>query len=271
VGRVLRAGKDISGDYRVLPEGEHAKPQFYTNKLIAEEFQAITGIEDQALRRSIERGGFENTLVDMFGEAAGRDLEEVNVLGDKDIAYSDDAVLSLINGWAKRGANKVYGDGGSKDFDPSHDSFPENMFEAMLLALPKQYFQNESEWRFYVDWEVMNKYRDLLKKRETALGDTAQTTAMSLAYKGVPVRYVPMLGRSKPLGTDGGKGDIAMLQHPDNTVWGIFHEVTIERDRIPKARKTDFVLTIEGDADYEDENAAVIAYIDMEDPAVAGT
>lgn len=265
VGRILRAGKDAGGDYREMSLGEHAKPQFYTNKLVAEELQAITGIEDQALRRNIERGGFENTLVDMFGEAAGRDLEEWFVLGDKDIAWATDAVLSLIDGWAKRAANKVYGSGGGADFNPSGDSYPEDMFEALLLALPKQYFQSEAEWRFYVDWEVQNSYRDLLKKRETALGDTATMDAMTLAYKGIPIRYVPMLARSKPVNEDGA-GPLAMLQHPDNTVWGIFHEVTIERDRIPKARRTDFVLTLEGDADYEDENAAVVAFVEKEAP-----
>lgn len=264
VGRILRAGKDDQGAYRDLSEGEHAKPNFYTNKLVAEELQAITGIEDQALRRNIERGGFEDTLVDMFGEAAGRDLEEWFMLGDKDISWATDAVLSLIDGWAKRAENKVYGGSGG-DFNPSGDAYPEDLFEAMLLALPKQYFQNESEWRIYVDWEVQNAYREKLKKRETALGDTATTNAMSLTYKGIPIRYVPMLGRSKPIESDGA-GGIAMLQHPDNTVWGIFHEVTIERDRIPKSRRTDFVLTMEGDADYEDENAAVVAFLDKDTP-----
>ncbi len=267
VGRVLRAGKDAGGAYRELPTGERTKPQFDTNKLVAEELQAITGIEDQALRRNIERGGFENTLIDMFGEAAGRDMEEWFILADKDILWSDDAVLSLIDGWAKRSANKVYGQDPNRDFDPSAAEWPENMFEAMLTSLPKQYFQNESEWRFYVDWEVQNAYRDRLRLKQTALGDTATTAAMDLYYKGIPVRYVPMIGRSKAVGVDGGAGDIAMLQHPDNTVWGVFHEVTIERDRIPKARRTDFVLTLEGDADYEDENASVVAFIDQSPPA----
>jgi len=267
VGRILRAGKDAAGDYRELPTGERAKPQFDTNKLIAEELQAITGIEDQALRRNIERGGFENTLIDMFGEAAGRDMEEWFILADKDILWTDDAVLSLIDGWAKRSANKVYGEDPGRDFDPSDAEWPENMFEAMLQALPKQYFQNESEWRFYVDWGVQNDYRDRLRAKQTALGDSATTDAVNLYYKGIPVRYVPMIGRSKAVGTNGGAGDIAMLQHPDNTVWGVFHEVTIERDRIPKARRTDFVLTMEGDADYEDENASVVAFIDKTEPA----
>ena len=48
-------------------------------------------------------------------------------------------------------------------------------------------------------------------------------------------------------------------------VWGVFHEVTIEREREAKARRTDFVLSFEGDADYEDEAAAVAAFVDYTD------
>jgi len=270
MGRILRAGRHMDptdtatyGKTKVLADSEHVRPQFMTNKLVAEELQAITGIEDQALRRNIERGKFENTLISMFGEAAGRDLEEWFILADKDIPMSTDAVLSLIDGWIKSASNKVYGSGGEGGFNPSSDEWPSNMFEAMLEALPKQYFQNEAEWRFYVDWEIQNAYREQLKKRETALGDDAVTKASNLFYKGIPVKYVPMLGRSKPV-AEGGAGRVSMLLHPDNTVWGIFHEITIERDRIPKGRRTDFVLTLEGDAGYEDENAAVVSFIDQD-------
>jgi len=256
IGRILKAASE--GD--ALDSADHVKPTFYTNKLIAQELQAITGIKDQALRRNIERGNFEDTLIDLFGEAAGRDLEEWFILADK--AIGDDAVLKLIDGWVKRAANKVYGSGGSKDFDPADKDYPENMFEAMLKACPKQYLQNPAEWRFYVDWETQNDYYNLLKARGTNLGDRAWTEGANLPYKGIPVTYVPMQERSQ----SGHAGDVAQLQHPDNMVWGLFHEVTIERDRIPKERKTDFVLTLEGDADYEDENAAVVAFIDKETP-----
>ena len=256
IGRILRAA--VEGE--ALDSAEHVKPNFYTNKLIAQELQAITGIKDQALRRNIERGNFEDTLIDLFGEAAGRDLEEWFILGDK--AIGDDAVLKIIDGWAKLAENKIYGSGGDANFDPDDKTYPENMFEAMLSAVPKQYFQNPPEWKFYVDWETQNAYYNLLKDRGTNLGDRAWTEAAAVPYKGVPVTYVPMMERSQ----SGHAGDIAMLQHPDNMVWGLFHEITVEKDRIPKERKTDFVLTLEGDCNYEDENAAVVAFIDKETP-----
>lgn len=264
VGRILKSGTDTSGVDRDLADGEHVKPVFATNKLIAKELQAITGIKDNALRRNIERGGFENTLISLFGEAAGRDLEEWFLLANTDIAFETDEILSLTDGWTKRAANKIYGGSGG-DFNPADsDNWPENMFDALIAAVPKQYLQNRAEWRIYVDWSIENAYRNLLKKRGTQLGDQAMTGAAPIPYKGVPITYVPMLERSASYPT--GAGRVAMLQHPDNMAWGLFHEVTIERDRIPKSRRTDFVLTIEGDADYEDENAAVVALVDQDSP-----
>lgn len=270
VGRILRSGTKYNPEtgkweHRELEAAEYVKPVFATNQLIAKELQAVTGLRDKALRRNIEKGNLETTLVDLFGEAAGRDMEEYAILADTNISYTDDDVLSLTDGWIKLAANKVYGSGTGKDFDPAHATFPENMFNAMLKALPKQFMQNESEWRFYVDWDVRDDYVNLLKERKTDLGDRALIEGLVPPFKGVAVRYVPMFNRSKTV-AEGGAGRIALLSHPNNMAWGVFYEVTVEPDRVPKDRRTDFVLTLEGDAHYEDENGAVIALIDQEKP-----
>jgi len=192
-------------------------PVFGTQVLRAVELRALTGISDRALRRNIERGDFENTLVDLFGEAAGRDFEEFAILSDAN--NTADPLLTLMNGWATGAANRVYGvDGDNQDaeFDPDD---PEAIFEALLDALPKQYLQNRAEWRFYVPYEIENKYRDVLRKRGTALGDAAQIGNEGLKYKGIPIVEVPMLERATVAvgGADfsGGVGRICMLQHPD--------------------------------------------------------
>lgn len=259
VGRILTAGNKVVEEVEsqhVLSEEEFAKPQFATNKLVAKEMQAVTGIRDKALRRNIEQGGFENTLVTLFGEAAGRDLEEWAIFADTDIAYATDSILWLTDGWVKKAKNKVYGTGTGAQIDPNADDYPEQVLDALLKALPKQFLVNRSEWRFYVPYEIEDGYRDILKARGTAIGDRAQTEGGGLYYKGIPVVYTPMLERSSDR--------VAMLQHPDNMAWGVFHEVTIEKEREAKARRTDFVLTIEADCHYEDENGAVVALIDQE-------
>ena len=281
VGRVLSGGKTQDGTQNVPTQ---VKPSYQTNQLIAQELVAITGLYDTAKRRNIELDQHVNTLIALLGEAGGRDAEEYGLLADKDYAGEDD-YLFLTDGWVKLAANKIYGVGASKDFDPSATfdpddpmtlAFPENMFEAMLSALPKEYLQDRSSWRLYASFGVVNDYANILKARQTALGDIAQTTGGSqaaqpnlktywLPFKGIPVVHTPMIERSAAVG-DGGAGDVALLSHPDNMPWGVFEQVTVEPERKPQERKTNFVLTMEADVNYEDENAAVASYIDQEVP-----
>ncbi len=265
-GRVLKSGKDTSGAHRSLSTSDYAKTATATNVLTASEFIAIASLRDDALRRNIEKEAFENTMIDLLGEAVGRDLEELALFADTDILYATDDVLCKTDGWIKLAANAIYG-GGKEDFDPTDkDNYPENMLNAMLVAMPKEYLSNVNEWRFWVPWEVENSYRDLLKKRGTALGDSAYTGNAPLSYKGIPIQVVPMLARATSV-AEGGTGDVAILGYPNNHVWGVFHEVTIEREREAKERRTDFVLGLEVDVGYEDENAVVVAYIDKKEPA----
>lgn len=111
-GRILRSGEKRTGldkEHRELTPAEYAEPEFKTNKLIAQELQAVAGIRDKALRRNIEKGGFEETLLSMFGEAAGRDFEEFALFADTKIPYADDDVLHWTDGWLRKAANKLYG------------------------------------------------------------------------------------------------------------------------------------------------------------------
>lgn len=214
------------------------KPTFATNQLVAIEVGGVVGLTDNTLEDNIERQNFENTLLDMIAERAGVDLEELFFKGDKS---SSDSYLRLTDGWLKLAGNQL----SSSDFDTAN---VESMFDAMLEAVPKKYFRDPGQWRFYVPWNIADDYRDKLRARNTSLGDEAQTSARPLAYKGVPIEVVPNV----PAGN-------ALLVAPMNLVYGIYREIRIEPDRMPKARKTDFVVTLRADCHYEDENAAVRA------------
>lgn len=226
---------------RRAEEGEKgntdSKPDFATNTLESVEVMAIAGITDSTLEDNIEQEGFENTLLDLIADRTGIDLEELFLLGDKD---SDDSFLSLTDGWLKKTANEI----DSSDFDTSD---PEDMFDAMIKAVPKKYLRNRSEWTLWVHWDIEDAYRNLLRERGTGLGDSAQTSAQQLSYKGFAVQD----SANMPEGT-------AFLAPSSNLVYGIYRDIFIEPDRIPKARKTDFVTTLRVDAHYEDENASVV-------------
>jgi hypothetical protein len=262
--------RDLTGGYGLT--AGFSELTFAQNQLNARELQAITALRDDALRRNLEQGNFENTLIDLFSAAAGRDLEEFALLADSTLTYGNDDVLCQTDGWVSRAANKLYGVGAGAAFDPAADDFPENMFSEMLDVLPKQYLANPGDWKYYVTWDVYDGYRDCLRARGTQLGDSAQTTNMPLYYKGTQIVYCPFLERAAAPTAYGAvndgtvTGEIALLTNPDNMVWGVFHEVQIEREREAKWRRTDFVLAFEGDADYEDENAAVASFIEKTKP-----
>ncbi len=262
-GRVLKSGTDGSDTHVSLSVSDYAKPTFATNQLIAKEFVAIASLRDSALRRNIERENFEDTLIDLLGEAVGRDLEEFALFANTDISYADDGVLSKTDGWIASAANAVYGAGTNKDFNPEGEDYPEDMFDAMLEATPKEYLNNPEQWRFWVDWETRDDYLNLVKKRQTNLGDAIYRGELP-PYKGIPVEYVPLLARATT--EKGGCGRVAILGFPNNFVWGVFHQVGIEREREAKERRTDFVLTLEADAKFEDENATTVAYIEGTNP-----
>lgn len=216
-----------------------SKPTPFTNKLESHEVIAIAGVTDNTLEDNIEREDFEDTLLALIADRVGVDLEELFVKGDRS---SSDPFLKVTDGWLKKAANKVTA---GVDFDPAS---VEDMFNAMLRAVPKKYLRNRAEWRFYVHWDIEDAYRDVLRQRGTGLGDTAQTTGQVLAYKGIQVIDCANM----PEGT-------ALLVPPRNLVYGIYRQIRIEPEREAKLRRTDFVTTLRVDCNYEDENAAVVA------------
>lgn len=221
----------------VEPEGE-SKPDFDTNTLESKEVIGVAGITDSTLEDNIERENFEDTLIQLIANRVGIDLEELFLNGDRD---STDPYLRITDGWLKKSANLIQ----ETDFDPTN---VEDMFNKMIHAVPKKYLRNRSEWKFYVHWDIEDAYRDVLRERGTGLGDTAQTTANTLAFKGIQV----LDNSNMPKGT-------ALLVPPSNLVYGIYRDIRIEPDRIAKKRRTDFVTTLRVDCHYEDENASVVA------------
>jgi hypothetical protein len=265
--RVLYSGQDNSSVLREVSDSEMRKPTLAMNQLVAQEFQTTTGVQDRMLRRIIEKENFTNTLIELISKAAGRDLEELAIFGDTNITYATDDVLHQTDGWVKLCGNKIAEDTVGYTFDIDGGDAPVDMFDAMITKLPKKYLQNPQDYKFYVNWDVADAYRDYLAARNTVLGDNVLTQGILPPYKGIGVQYLPRLARSTST-ADNRIGQVAMLQNPNNMVWGVFHEVTIEPDRIPKKRRTDYVLSVEADAHYEDENAGVVAFMDVADAVV---
>lgn len=244
-------------------EGSTNTPAFAQEQLTAEEFIATVGITDKSLRRNIAKQAFNITLVSMMGDQAGQDWEELAVWGDKG-KYATGNLLKSQNGWIEKCTNKIYGTGTGKAFDKA--GTVTDMLKAMLSAYPRKYITLRNNLRFYLNSTHFDTYIDEVGERPTISGDDAISNNVARPYKGIPVREAGTLNSEDGLDIVGGYGRVAMLQNPNNMAAGIFHKVTIEPDRIPKLRRTDYVLTQETDQGYENPAVGVVALSDQTKP-----
>lgn len=264
-GRVTHAGAASDGSVRTILDADAATPSTEQNKLIAKEFVASMGIQDRLLRRVIGQNQTGNQILNLLGNAAGRDREEMIIFANSDIDYTDDDVLSQSDGFAVTAGNKLFGVGGSKDFDPAAKQFPFTLFDAMIEALPDRYLDGLDNYAFLIDWPVFNAALDLWGLRNTVMGDQALSTGVLPAYKGIKPIYIPLLNRAQSTEakiTAGHTGRIAMLQNMLNLNVGTFFEMTLEPKRVPEARSSKWYLSYESDQQYQEKNGGVTAFIE---------
>jgi hypothetical protein len=176
----------------------------------------------------------------MTGVSAA-DLEDLAFNGD---LLSPDELLNTTDGWLKKAGKQVTADINFDDVDSVVA-----VFDKALNSLDTQYKGDITQLKLYVNYTVADAYRTYLGQKVTALGDRAAYEHIALFYKGIEVVHVPVLDRNSELKV--------LLSNPNNLVYGVFHAVTIETERVAKQRKTDFILTVEADAHLEIANAAV--------------
>ena len=252
-GRILEPGRETRMPNR-------SKPEVRQERLVANELVADVAITDQALRRNIERGGYEDTLINMMATQAGVDWESYAVLGNRNLATVEDAdpLLAEQNGWVAKCRNHIYQDepeiAGAKE-----GKEVQTMLRSMLKHYPQEYRGDRRSLVYYLDSDTFDDYVEEVGERPTIAGDDAITNYIARPYKGIEIREAPVLNEARDIE---GVGTTAMLVNPDNLVYGIFENVTIERDRNVRRRLTDFVLTMEVDQAFENPFLCVCAHPD---------
>lgn len=245
LGVALEPGRNESGQ-KVAPTDDEATIQ--TNTLEMKELITSVTIEDETLEDNIEQKQFEQTITSLLAEGITYDLE--TYFFHADTTYTGDRALFKINdGWIKLAGNKV------TDTDPTGEEWPTNLFDDMIEKMDNRFKQKLPQMKFYVSYQIMKDYRDLLKGRETGLGDQAITGGQEIPYEGIPVQYVPALDALQ----DGNY--YALLTSPLNRVYGFWRNIRVEPQRDAEMRRTKYIATLRTDCHYEDEDAAVSAKI----------
>ena len=262
-GRVLQNGyKSTNVTQDNLTE---ADVDFGKAELVATKLKAKTSILDDDKEDNISREAFEQTLLTMMGEAVGIDLEAVAVFGDKDYvdgSSNADPLFSTIDGWVKSGT-KIKSNGakgsGTKDFDLA-DGIIE-MFDAMLYKMPVAYRQANlmKDLVYYVPFEVQEAYRKFLIDRETGLGDSSLLNAEELKYKGIPVKYAPVLDAADGRTVHGNVASI--LTVPEFLWYGVYKDLSVEPNRVVKDENTEYFYRIRCDATTQFADSVIVADI----------
>ena len=262
-GRVLQNGYKSAGvtQDNLTP----ADVDFGKAELVATKLKALTSILDDDKEDNIEREQFEQTLLTMMGQAVGIDLEAVCVFGDTTYTSggSADPLFSCIDGWLTSATTTLKSDGakgsGTKDFDLADGITA--MFDKMLYSMPAAYRQANlmKDLVFYVPYEVQEAYREFLIDRETGLGDSSLLNAEELKYKGIPVKYAPVLDAADGRTVHGNVASI--LTVPEFLWYGVYKDISVEPKRIVEEENTEYYYRFRGDATVQFADSIIVADI----------
>ena len=264
--RVLQTGyKTVNNEQVTQNQLTPATLGFGKAELVATKLKALTSILDDDKEDNIEREQFEQTLLTMMGEAVGIDLEAVCVFGDTTYTSSGnkDPLFSTIDGWLTSATTTLKSDGakgsGTKDFDLA-DGIT-SMFDKMLYSMPAAYRQSNlmKDLVFYVPFEVQEAYREFLIDRETGLGDSSLLNATELQYKGIPVKYAPVLDAADGRTVHGNVASI--LTVPEFLWYGVYKDLSVEPKRIVENEETEYYYRIRCDASVQWADSVIVADI----------
>lgn len=246
--RIMR--KATSGT--ALDQSDRSKPtteqvDLNTKEVIAEIRLPYDVIEDNIEQGNINAaganaapgmvsGGIKDTIIDLIAERAALDLEELALLGDT--TGSGDPYLEMLDGFLKQANSNVV--------DVAGSPISRTMFKNGLKTMPKEYLRNLTAIRNFVSHNNHIEYRDTLAARETTQGDSANGGGFTTYAHGVPVEGAALMPEAS-----------GILTPPQNLIFGVQRQLSLEVDKIITERVFVIVLTARVDFKYEEEDAVV--------------
>ena len=248
---LMPATSGVALDVDTSPTNRRSKPSteqvvLTTKEVIAEVRLPYDVIEDNIENGSINAndtingsgvpsGSFKDTIMSMIAERAAIDLEELAVLGD---TGSGDAYLALLDGFLVSATSNIVAHGAPVN---------RTLFKNGIKALPDQYKKQLASLKSFVSMDNFTEYQDTRANRETADGDASNQNMTNFLWAlGTRVEGAAVMPAANGLFTN-----------PQNMIWGIQRQMSIEVDKIITERVFVIVLTMRIDFKYEEEEAVV--------------
>ena len=243
--RILRAARttgsanDGGDNDRYVLKADRAKVTTSKIQLTSSEIIAEVRLPYEALEDNIEGPSLEAHIMRLIAEQAALDLEEFALWAD---TGSGDAFMALQNGWLKR-SNAHVADNLGAGVNP-------DLFATALLAMPQKYLRYLPQMRGFVSVANTIRYRQKVAQRQTGYGDAALQEAIAISAHGLRLEGAPMLAADN-IGATG------LVTFPNNLVFGIRRDITVETDKDIRSREYIIVLTLRAGLQIDDADAVV--------------
>lgn len=242
--RILRAARqtgsalDAGGNDRYVRAADRAKPQTSQIELRTSEVIAEVRLPYEVLEDNIEGESFEAHVLRAIATQVAIDLEEWALWAD---TASSDPFLALQNGWMKRATQVL---------DNLDAGFTHNTAANALKALPPKYLRHLAQMKAWISQNNKISYAQYLATRGTALGDAALQGTTPLKASGLTIEGAGMLDVH-------GDGDQGLMTIPQNLLFGIQRDISIESDKDIRSREYIIVVTARAALQVDDVEALV--------------
>ena len=234
--------QDDGSNNRWLAAADRSKVVTSQITLTTKEVMAEIHIPYEVLEDNIEGAGFEDHIMSEMARQVARDLEDLLINGD---TASGDPYMATFDGLLKQATSNIYDAAGDFASGETVSLIPDTV-EGNLLTMPEQYLRNMNDLRYYTGTPSTIRYRGNVAKRATGYGDSSLTTENNLMAYGLQIdaaRYMPAAN--------------SIFTFPNNIIFGVQRDISIETDKDIRAREIIIVLTMRIDSLYDLEEAVV--------------
>ena len=243
-GRIARPGVECNR----LDANDRVKPTTGIVEISTVLVRGEVPVSDEVFEDNVAREGFVGSLERTIASHFGADIEELFIAGD---TTSADSYLALQDGWLQLAQNT----GGNVVNATTIGQDYQEVFKQLLVAVPDRFKRDAANWRYYVPQRLVEKYRDILADRGTALGDISLTGNNELRYQGILILGVPLF----PITAGTPDTSFALLANRNNLYAGWRRMMSFETDRLAREGCTSFVVTARVNSQIAVPEATAIA------------
>lgn len=189
IGEPITHSVDENSNEAYLAKPKTSQLEIYTKKL-----KSSWNVTTETLVENIEKGNFEQTLMEGMSQRIGTDMELLAIQGDMTKYASDTTPKGLLlrrdDGWDKITDNAHIVDCGGS-------TIIKDIFAEMIRRMPQQYLA-DPELRWITSKTIEVDWTDTVAERATAMGDAAYSGKAPAPY-GIPMLSIPLIPADKPL------------------------------------------------------------------------